>query len=237
MRDKLNTREKYLENIEFDSNCILRDINNFEKEGNLWNEERIYNHFARMFMYSHQVLLSKYSMGEPVTNLKEDYSQAVSFMEKGWKGISGYVQMVWMLSIGIMLEVEAEEFNKLVQLAERDNLRDYLTDFLIQYRSASWGKQHAEFRFPKPYQTLAEVISLAQNDKQKAVERLQKYLQKEWYKGHSGAGWYDDHKSKWGVHFGYWSFESGALVKILGLNDSILKDQQYYPYDMVHWKD
>jgi hypothetical protein len=32
-------------------------------------------------------------------------------------------------------------------------------------------------------------------------------------------------------------FEQGALVKILGLNDSILKDQQYYPYDMVHWRD
>lgn len=37
--------------------------------------------------------------------------------------------------------------------------------------------------------------------------------------------------------FGYWSFESGALVKILGLDDSSLKEVQYYPYDMVHWNE
>jgi hypothetical protein len=45
------------------------------------------------------------------------------------------------------------------------------------------------------------------------------------------------HKSQWNIHSGYWSFESGALVKILGLDDSSLKDTQYYPYDMVHWED
>ncbi|WP_373843810.1 PoNe immunity protein domain-containing protein, partial [Bacteroides heparinolyticus] len=36
---------------------------------------------------------------------------------------------------------------------------------------------------------------------------------------------------------GYWSFESGALVKILGLDDSDWQDLSYYPYDMVHYKD
>ena len=43
---------------------------------------------------------------------------------------------------------------------------------------------------------------------------------------------------KYGViHDGYWSFESGALVKVLGLDDSSLKGLPYYPYDMVHWND
>ena len=30
---------------------------------------------------------------------------------------------------------------------------------------------------------------------------------------------------------------TGVLVKVLGLDDSILKGQPYYPYDMVHWAD
>jgi hypothetical protein len=30
---------------------------------------------------------------------------------------------------------------------------------------------------------------------------------------------------------------SGALVKILGLDDASLKGLPYYPYDMVHWAD
>jgi len=68
------------------------------------------------------------------------------------------------------------------------------------------------------------------------VKRLEKYLKKEWYRGHSDLSWHDDHK--YGInHDGYWCFESGALVKVLGLDDSSLKGLPYYPYDMVHWND
>lgn len=37
--------------------------------------------------------------------------------------------------------------------------------------------------------------------------------------------------------FGYWSFKSAAPVKILGQKDTSLKDQHYYPHDLIHWKD
>ncbi|MDO4729539.1 MAG: DUF1911 domain-containing protein, partial [Bacteroidota bacterium] len=63
------------------------------------------------------------------------------------------------------------------------------------------------------------------------------YLSKSWYKERSYAGWHNSHKSKHNIYTGYWSFESGALVKILGLDDTLLKDQKYYPYDMVHWQE
>jgi len=237
LRDKLNIEEKYIENIKFDEETINEDLEEFNRNIENWDKERIRVQFEDLIRYSYQVLLSKYSLGLSVSDLLKDYKQTVSFMENGWEAESGYVQMVWFLSMGIMFEVEQIEFDKLVTLVERDNARDYLLDLLIQNRNSSWGKQTTKFKFPKPYQALSEVVVLSQTDKQKSIERLQQYLQKEWYKGHSDCGWHNDHKSKWGVHFGYWSFESGAIVKILGLDDSILKDQQYYPYDMVHWKD
>ena len=90
------------------------------------------------------------------------------------------------------------------------------------------------FSYKLPYQYTKEIISLA-TDKSKSLERLKKYLTKEWYRGHSNEGWHDTHKSEFNIHTGYWSFESGALVKILGLDDSTLKGLPYYPYDMVHW--
>ena len=72
--------------------------------------------------------------------------------------------------------------------------------------------------------------------KELSIQKLEKYLKKEWYRGHSDCAWHDDHK--YGIrHDGYWSFESGALVKILGLDDSSLKGLPYYPYDMVHWNE
>ena len=79
------------------------------------------------------------------------------------------------------------------------------------------------------------MVNLAKNDKVKALERLLQYLQKKWYKRYSDAGWYA-HKSKWNVYTGYWSFERRVIAKILGLDDFLIKGQQYYPYDLVHWK-
>lgn len=80
------------------------------------------------------------------------------------------------------------------------------------------------------------IISSNNQSKELSIQKLEKYLKKEWYQGHSDCAWHDDHK--YGIrHDGYWSFESGALVKILGLDDSSLKGLPYYPYDMVHWNE
>lgn len=165
------------------------------------------------------------------------YYSLIESMEQSWKKSNGYIEMIWTLSIGIMLEVEKEIFDKLKSLVERDNLNDYLVDFLLQHSATQWSKQTTRFEFPVPYKNLSEVIGVSFTDKYKALELLKNYLQKKWYKGHSDMGWYNAHKSKFNIHTGYWSFESGAVAKILQLDDSSLKEQQYYPYDMVHWKD
>lgn len=235
LRDILNTKEKYIENIDFDENTIKEDIDEYEENKENWDDERIRVQFEDLIRYNYQVLISKYSLGLPVSEIIEDYKQGVYFMQKGWKAESGYIEMLWYLSIGIMIEIENSEFQKLVQLVERDALNDFLIDFLIQSKSEQYKKQTNQLLWEKPYLALQEVITLAKEDKQKATKRLQHYLKKEWYKGHSDCGWYNDHKSKWAVHSGYWSFESGAVVKILNLDDKILKDQKYYPYDLVHF--
>ncbi|MCX8744371.1 DUF1911 domain-containing protein [Snodgrassella sp. B3882] len=246
LRDKLNTKERYQELINKKEKYIQEDFLKIkslaedEKKGIQKypkpNNEIIKSTYKGIFIYQYDNLIAKYSMGQPISSIIEEYKITVSYMEKGWKAISGYIEMVWMLSIGIMLEAEADIFEKLKSLVERDHLNDYLVDFLLQ-NSTQWSKQTPKFKFPRPYKATQDIISLAQTDKTAAVERLKKYLQKEWYKGHSDTGWHDDHKSKWKVHTGYWSFESGALVKILGLDDTPLKDQPYYPYDMVHWRE
>ncbi|MXO33848.1 DUF1911 domain-containing protein [Apibacter sp. B3889] len=245
LRDKLNSLEGYQEIIEQNIKYIQEDflkiksLEEDEKKGIQKypkpNNEIIKSVYNGIFIYQYDNLIAKYSMGQPISSIIEEYKITVSYMEKGWKAISGYIFMVWILSIGIMLEAEPDIFDKLKSLVERDRLNDYLVDFFLQ-NCTQWSKQTTKFEFPRPYKATQDIISLAQTDKAAALERLKKYLQKEWYKGHSDTGWHDDHKSKWNVHTGYWSFESGALVKILGLDDSTLKDQQYYPYDMVHWE-
>jgi len=65
----------------------------------------------------------------------------------------------------------------------------------------------------------------------------EKYIVEQWYVGHSDCGWYNSHLSKQKIYSGYWCFEGGAIAKVLGLDDSRLKNQQYYPYDLVHYKE
>jgi hypothetical protein len=36
-------------------------------------------------------------------------------------------------------------------------------------------------------------------------------------------------------YFGYWSFESAAIVAALGLDDSSFRDNEYYPKDLVDY--
>ena len=63
---------------------------------------------------------------------------------------------------------------------------------------------------------------------------LEKYLEANWY--NEKCDCYEAHKSSQNIYYGYWSFEAGAIAKILNLDDSDLKDVPYYPYDLVHYK-
>ncbi|MFV0382148.1 MAG: PoNe immunity protein domain-containing protein, partial [Breznakia sp.] len=67
------------------------------------------------------------------------------------------------------------------------------------------------------------------------IEKVKKHMEKKWYKANNDAGWYDDHKSPYNIYNGYWAFDIGAIVKKLKLDDSVMKDVDYYPYDLVHY--
>lgn len=230
LRDNLNTEIRYKELIQKKTSFVEEDLHEYQCTGTTWDSKQELSHFDIILRNAYQILISKYSAGYPVLELIPDYLQGVQFMKKGWNADAGYVTMLWYLSIGVMLECH-KELQQLSILLKQHSVKDKIFSFLVNNTQDYASKK---LLWTTPYAGLIEVIELAKTNKEKAVERLQKYLKKEWYKGHSDCGWYNDHKSKWGVHFGYWSFESGALVKILGLDDSSLQGLPYYPYDMVH---
>ena len=230
LRDNLNTEIRYKELIQKKTSFIEEDLHEYQCTGTTWDSKQELSHFDIILRNAYQILISKYSVGYPVLELIPDYLQGVQFMKKGWNTDAGYVTMLWYLSIGVMLECH-KELQQLSILLKEHSVKDKLFSFLVN-NTQDYASE--KLLWTTPYAGLIEVIELAKTNKEEAVERLQKYLKKEWYKGHSDCGWYNDHKSKWGVHFGYWSFESGALVKILGLDDSSLQGLPYYPYDMVH---
>ncbi|MFJ5772507.1 PoNe immunity protein domain-containing protein [Psychrobacillus sp. NPDC093180] len=181
------------------------------------------------------VLKALYSSGAPLESIRILFPKVLHIMKQVWNSDRGYVQMVWMISIGIMLNIRKAEMRELEKMVAQDGVKDYLIDFLLGHFNKEWKGSTPNFKFKIPYQTFDSVINAA--NKEESLTHLKNYLSKDWYHGHQDTGWYDTHKSKKDIYSGYWSFESGAVAKILGLDDQILKDVPYYPYDMVHLLD
>lgn len=92
------------------------------------------------------------------------------------------------------------------------------TDFLCQVR---------------PYENL--FYGLTETTPAKGLKELDLFL-KHWYKDLAGTGWHDSHKEDSSGYYGYWSFEAGAAVILLGIeDDSSLHKYLYYPKDLVAW--
>ena len=81
-------------------------------------------------------MIAEYSMGKPVENLVNHYKKLVTDMKEFWVSTSGYVDMLWMTSIGIMLEVDDETFDILAELVNEAGWDDYLISYLLQTRNS-----------------------------------------------------------------------------------------------------
>jgi len=194
--------------------------------------ERIPALQEHLYRIKFSIWMAKYSMGEPISVLVAPYQELV----RDFLSISApdelYLDSLWLLSIGILLDVDETVFNSLASAidgAEEDWVRNYLT----HSRISSVEYKSNQVQFENPYLCLKKIVETSED---KATDIL-KYLTSAWYPGHESASWYDSHKSDMNTYYGYWSFESGAIAKILKLDDSVLKDATFYPYDLVHFRD
>lgn len=248
VRDKFSTIEQYDDLINTCAKIIrkkLDKISQLEKAED--NHIQLYESISNYKYISEEtsgywektlkILIARYSKGGEMAEIRSYIPELINAFTQTqkYKGALRYDYYIWMLSIFIVLDIG--DIGHIFKTIEPSN--DYLISYLVKYQIPSLEMPlYNKFYFKLPYQSTKEIISLAeQGKKDSAVIRLKKYLEKEWYVGNAEMGWYNDHKSKFNLHFGYWSFESGALVKILGLDDSGLKGVQYYPYDMVHWNE
>lgn len=197
------------------------------------------------------VMISKYSRGDSIFELKPYLFDAIQLTFESWDGfgllyhkgqiklnqygLSYYDSMLWMLSLGYLLDIEDLEFSKLVAVIDRDQVKDHLFEYIIRAklndRQPIKEESYEMYYFaPKAYELLRTAI--IQNNKTEAEKLVAKFVRKDWYNKHKSAGWYNSHLSN-GGYFGYWSFETAAVVKIMALDDSSFIDCRYYPKDLV----
>lgn len=174
-----------------------------------------------------------YSIGVSVEEIKQLFPTVVQYFIAIWNKEGSYSSLLKIVSLAVLLNVSKEQLKDLVDLIKREELHDKLIDFLLKYIDSNWGNKGSKYLFSDPYEYLDNIIEAKEQNV--ALQFLKAYLENEWYKGHSDTGWYESHKGNKDIYSGYWSYESGAVAKILQLDDEQLKEVLYYPYDLVHF--
>lgn len=198
-------------------------------------EDRIPAVNRQIFTTSLHTTIAKYSAGYPIPEIQKDFLKVIDRLKAGWQsGASGiqfddYILMLWMLSLGVLLDIDEENYKKITAVLDESNHKDYIYDIIIASK-LSGRATDSPLTYPNEFGFLKNLYDT------KDLNELKNYLDTNWYKKMKSTYWFDNDKNKNEVFFGYWSFESGAFAKILGLDDTTLKEQQYYPYDLVHWK-
>ncbi|HDR8271889.1 MULTISPECIES: PoNe immunity protein domain-containing protein [Bacillus] len=244
MRDYLCIEEKCREGIEYHKEFIeenREDIKSLEEDTKNGiqryskdNKSIIEGTYLANFRYEMEDIRAKYSLGEDVSVIEKDFHNAIYDLENTGSREIGYLSLIWMISLGILLETDKKNIERLKKIVDTKNMNDAVIDFLLCASDIGYTKMTNRYYKENPYAKTREIIELAQTDKKEASKRLQTYMEKEWFKGHYDYEWKNAHKEP--GYVGYWSFETAAIVKILGLDDTSLKDNNHYPYDLAHYK-
>ena len=240
LRDEITTNDRLLKLIDFEKNLIdekrkkikslMKDTEEGVQRYKLTNDKVIANTKRTIKVLTEKVLVATYTAGSPIEYFKKEYINFVNSLLPVWQSNSGYLQMVRALSIGFLLEIDEEIFDQLVDLVKKDDPEDYLIDYLIQSRHPEWTIR-VNYNFPRPYGFTRKIIEEENSDQ--VIKLLKEYITKKWYPGHRDTGWYDLHKENIDNYYGYWSFESGAICKLKGLDYKQFEELPYFPYDLV----
>jgi len=249
MRDKLKTVDYFNRQIVSIQESITRVFHWIEigevKKDKINTMKR---HIVQNYI---QIISCKYSLGLNPVELYSDLINAINTTYESWDGfwklrdtkgkehnqytLSAYDEMVCMLSLGYLLDIPNEDFQKLVDVIDRDCVKDFLFEFIIgnkiKDRHPIAEESYQKYFFiPQIFESLRKAI--VETDKAEAALLVKQFV-RQWYIKHKSQGWYNSHKSPHDTYFGYWSFETAAVVKIMGLDDSSFRDCQYYPKDLV----
>src|SRR5690606_14693620 len=192
------------------------------------NEDR--KKSLRFFLFSSLLerTIAYYSSEVSKETVTQSLLETITVFEEGfkWEGFDKsygmYDQIIWILSLGILCEINNDDFKRIVAVLKRDNATDRLIKTLVNYRLPN-EMDGTSYIQKSPYADLDMLVTGVNT----SVSFITNYLDKKWYQGHDDAPWYDSHKrTKVNTYFGYWAWEVGALAKIFNINDKELENQK-----------
>ncbi len=256
---------KGVKNIEFYNKIIERN-KEFIKENKKWYDEfridnstNISHSIIAYFIWHLNNIIASYSKGDDKEELKKQFSETILVMEKVWDKratkvfhgrqqeeydqyrLEPHINMLQMLSLAVLLDVPEDKFNILVTLIDRDNIKDFLVEFIISSRIKNRKPilEESYNRYliiPQLYKKLVDVVNT--ESKSEAESKIKDFLKKYWIKIPKKNALNLNLKDipNYEVNSGFvglWAFEVAAIVKIKQLNDSSFKDNVFYPDSLL----
>jgi Domain of unknown function (DUF1911) len=210
------------------------------------------------------ILLLLYTAGEPIESLRAELEKVIAAYERygvalwdyakdrnepvfKFYSIDDYCQLMQLIGLCFLLHRRdllprlaalQDGLDATGRVGEGLGGTDTLYEEFMAYGLGSQSRYETDFLCcSKPYASLFHALTETTSDA--GLKELNNFLRR-WYKELSGCGWHDSHKPNeagdQGGYYGYWSFEAGAAVLLLGIeDDSSLHKYLYYPKDMVAW--
>ena len=214
MRDSIKSKE-YFDRFIAEDSARIHDFSE-KLESNLINENRVGRIKEKIFLIELGVFIAKYSAGEDLNSLYDSFQ---SLFDK-WTALfskNNYDSNLKMISLSVLFNSE----KKLANLEDLSETDDWLISYILG------GDNEKKLAYPEHYETLQKIL------KEKENETLIDYAKNRWFS--EDLECFSAHKSAENTYYGYWCFEIAAIIKKLGIDDSELKNERFYPYDLVHF--
>lgn len=223
-------------------------IGTSEQESWMYSYESIAGHkFERLLLH--------YTAGEPIEPLRAELEEVIAAYERYgehlWQytgdrnevifkfySLDDYCQLMQLIGLCFLLH-RRDLLPRLAAMQDGENgTSNGGADTLYEEFMAFGIGPETRFETDhlcqvRPYENL--FFGLTETTHANALKEFNLFL-KHWYKDLAGTGWHDSHKDGGAGYYGYWSFEAGAAVLLLGIeDDSSLYKYLHYPKDLVAW--
>ena len=237
MRDKRCNREIVKERLDYLIKEVESDFKRIE-EFTKYVEDKLYGtdetakykklslintNYSSVIKCKLNIINYKYTLGEDLSELHKEYLGLLDQIDK-IKSLGGYF-FADIVSLGILFEEGIEKFEKLIIIMDEFKNNDLLFDYLINGCGLK-RKYYSEVFACKDFEFSKELVELAQKDREQASKKLVHHFK---------TYWNDPVKPP--RYKGYWLWEYAAISKMFKLDDSELKDNPHYPYELAHYKD
>ena len=178
---------------------------------------------SSLFLFQMNLLIASFSNGESKSDLKSIYHDCVTTAMR-MKNLT-YEDALRLASLSIMLDATDDfelVYDRFKDVFSSDKLLNGVSSYAIT-GSASWS---GSYKFPAIFSGIDDIINA---DNKEAKEKAMLSYLGTWYDNNENSSWYNTLNSGNNTYYGYWSFESGALAIIFGLNTSKLLNNEYFP--------